>query len=105
MANARLEINFQEMKRLSEELAQTAGKIQKESDDAGLKTLSAIKASWISPSADIFAGKEVKALERIGEIAMDLEKLSREIYDKAKLIYEMEQMNILMAEQTGHIFI
>lgn len=105
MANARLEINFQEMKKLSEELSQTAGKIQKESDAAGLKTLSAIKASWISPSTDIFAGKEVKVLERIGEIAMDLDKLSREIYDKAKMIYEMEQMNILMAEQTGHIFI
>ena len=53
----------------------------------------------------IFAGKEVKVLERIGEISMDLDKLSRDIYDKAKLIYEMEQRNILLTEQVGHVFI
>lgn len=105
MAKARLEINFQEVKRLSEELSETAGKVKKESDDTGLKTLSAVKASWISPNADIFAGKEVKVLTRIGEISMDLEKLSRDIYDRAKLIYEMEQRNILLTEQAGHIFI
>lgn len=36
---------------------------------------------------------------------MDLDKLSRDIYDKAKLIYEMEQRNILLTEQVGHVFI
>ena len=105
MADGRLEINFQEMKKLSEELSETAGKVRQESDVAGLKTLSGVKASWISSGADIFAGKEVKVLERIGEISMDLDKLSRDIYDKAKLIYEMEQRNILLTEQVGHVFI
>ena len=105
MADGRLEINFQEMNKLSRELSETAGKVRQESDVAGLKTLSGVKASWISPGADIFAGKEVKVLERIGEISMDLDKLSRDIYDKAKLIYEMEQRNILLTEQVGHVFI
>ena len=105
MADARLEINFQEIKRLSEELSETAKKVKQESDDAGLKILSGVKASWISPCADIFAGKEVKVLERIGEISMELDELSRDVYDRAKLIYEMEQKNVLLTGRIGHVFI
>lgn len=105
MADARLEINFQEMKKLSEGLSETAKKVKQESDVAGLKILSGIKASWISPCADIFAGKEVKVLERIGEISMELDELSRDIYDRAKFIYDMEQRNVLLTGQIGHVFI
>lgn len=105
MDKARLEIDFREIQRLSEELSATAGKVKREADDAGLKSLCVLKESWISPNADVFAGREVKVFERMGEISMDLDKLSRDIYDRAKLIYEAELRNILIAETLGHVFI
>ena len=105
MAEAFMEINFKEVQRLTEEMKSTAEKIRRETDLTGMEILSATKAAWISSNADIFAGKEVKVLERIGEISADLCRLSNDIFEKAELIYEMEQRNILLTGATGHVFI
>ena len=105
MAEAFMEINFKEVQRLTEEMKSTAEKIRRETDLTGMEILSATKAAWISSNADIFAGKEVKVLERIGEISDDLCRLSNDIFEKAELIYEMEQRNILLTGATGHVFI
>lgn len=105
MSQTKLEIDFGQMKKLSEELEKTAEAVKREADTDGLNILSLTKAAWIGENADIFAGKEVKAFERIGEISMDLSRLSAEIYDKAKQIYEMEQKNILLTGAIGHVFI
>ena len=88
-----------------EEMKSTAEKIRRETDLTGMEILSATKAAWISSNADIFAGKEVKVLERIGEISDDLCRLSNDIFEKAELIYEMEQRNILLTGARGHVFI
>lgn len=105
MSKARIEVNFEELKRLSEELMQTAKRIKQEMDNTGMEIISATKVAWISPGADKFVGKEVKTLERIGEISMDLSTLSQDIYDKAKIIYEIERGNILLTQMPGHVFI
>ena len=105
MAEAFMEINFKEVQRLTEEMKSTAEKIRRETDLTGMEILSATKAAWISSNADIFAGKEVKVLERIGEISADFCRLSNDIFEKAELIYEMEQRNILLTGATGHVFI
>lgn len=105
MAEAFMEINFKEVQRLTEEMKSTAEKIRRETDLTGMEILSATKAAWISSNADIFAGKEVKVLERIGEISSDLDRLSNDIFERAELIYEMEQKNILLTGATGHVFI
>ena len=80
MAEAFMEINFKEVQRLTEEMKSTAEKIRRETDLTGMEILSATKAAWISSNADIFAGKEVKVLERIGEISSDLDRLSNDIF-------------------------
>lgn len=98
MPQAEIEIQFEQMKELAEKLSGTAGELRQVVDNKGMETLSKTKAAWISENADIFIGKEVKLFESISETAMNLKSLSEEICEKAKLIYEMEQRNTLMAK-------
>lgn len=97
MPQTEIEIHFEQMKGLSEGLSQTAEGLRQTVDTVGMETLSEIKTAWISANADIFAGKEVKLLEKIREISLNLSSLSEEIYEKAEQIYEMEQRNALLA--------
>ncbi|MGN0377375.1 MAG: hypothetical protein ACI4ED_07045 [Suilimivivens sp.] len=97
MSQAEIEIHFEQMKGLSEGLSQTAEGLRQTIDTMGMETLSGTKAAWISANADIFAGKEVRLFERLTDISLNLSSLSKEIYEKAEQIYELEQRNALMA--------
>lgn len=102
MPQTEIEVHFEQMKELSEELLKIAEELNQTVDTAGMEIVSKTKAAWISENADTFVGKEVKLFERIGKTAMNFNDLSGEIYDKAKQIYELEQWNTLTAKARSY---
>ena len=103
MPQTEMEIHFNQMKELSEELQRAAENLKQAVDTGGMETVSETKAAWISDNADIFAGKEVRLFERIWETAMNLSEISTEIYEKARQIYELEQRNTLIARIRNYL--
>lgn len=102
MSQSEIEIHFDQMKSLSEELLKVADELKQMVDTEGMETVSKTKAAWISANADIFVGKEVKLFRGVEETAVNLKEISREIYDKAEKIYELEQWNTLTARARSY---
>lgn len=98
MSLSEIEIHFEQMKGLSDALAQTASALRQMTDTMGMKTVSDTKAAWISDNADIFAGKEVKLMEQITETAGNLNTFALNIKEKAEQIYNLEMLNALTAK-------
>lgn len=97
MSQTEIDIHFEQMKLLSEELSQTAENLIKAVNTTGMEALSGTKASWISPNADIFAGKEIRLMERMEAASDNLKSLAGEVLKKAEQIYALEQRNALTA--------
>lgn len=102
MSPSEIEIHFEQMKGLSDALAQTAAELHQMTDTMGMKTISDTKAAWISDNADIFARKEVKLMEQITETAGNLNALALNIKDKAEQIYNLEMWNTLTAKTRSY---
>lgn len=102
MSSSEIEIHFEQMNSLSEDLAQISAALQQLTDTAGMKTVSDTKAAWVSDNADIFAGKEVKLMEQIMETAGNLNDIALTLKKKAEQIYNLELWNTLTAKTRSY---
>lgn len=102
MPQTEIEVHFDKMKELSEELSGIAEELEQTLGAGGMEIVSKTKSAWISTNADVFVGKEIKLFESVRETAVNFQNLSTEIYDKAKQIYESEQWNALMARARSY---
>lgn len=102
MSVREIEIQFERVKELTEELGQTAEKIQKMASEQGRESVFALKAVWVSENADMFIKKEEKLLQEIQESAQSLTVISTDIQEKAGRLYEAEKWNCLMARARSY---
>lgn len=103
MWSTEIEIQFEQLKEMGEFLRQTAGGLQQLADTVGTETISKTKAAWISENADIFAGKEIRLMEKISGAAYELNKIAEEILKKADRLYELEGWNTLTARIRSYL--
>ncbi|MBD5500125.1 MAG: hypothetical protein HDR10_02810 [Lachnospiraceae bacterium] len=102
MLQTEIEVHFDQMKALSEELLKIGEELRQTVDVEGMEIVSKTKSAWISVNADTFVGKEVKVFEKVSKTAMNFQDLSTEIYNKANQIYESEKWNALMARARSY---
>lgn len=92
-----IEIHFEQMQELSGNILNIAEHLQDIATNEGMRVNANLKAAWIGENADIFVQKEVKLMNEISDIVQDLKNISGKIDEKAKLYYELEKINVLMA--------
>ncbi|MCI8356311.1 MAG: hypothetical protein HFI47_14815 [Lachnospiraceae bacterium] len=102
MSLEEIEVNFEQMKALGDSLSLTAKGLCGIANDSGIRTLTDLRAAWVSGNADAFARKEVRILEQIRESAGKLDALSCEIRKKAEQIYRLEVWNTLTARARSY---
>lgn len=103
MSSTEIEIQFEKIKGMGESLRQTAENLLQLTETMGMKTIAKTKAAWISENADIFAGKEIKLMEKISGTAYELNKIAEEILEKADRLYELEGRNTLTARIRSYL--
>lgn len=97
MSSAEIEVQFEVLIKLGEELRQTAAFLRQLADRAGVETIAAVKAAWVSENADVFAEKELRVMEKIGETAQGLAEAAEEVLEKADRLWKAESGNTLTA--------
>lgn len=102
MSQEEIEVHFEQMKALGNSLSLTAKGLYGIVNESGMRTLSDVKAAWVSDNADAFARKEVRILEQIRESAGKLDVLAAEIRKKAEQIYRLEVWNALTARARSY---
>ena len=103
MSLEEIEVHFDQMKKVSEKLAEAAGEIRKLAKEDGMETIAGVKASWNSSNADIFTGKEMKRIDAICEVTDDFQKIADDILRNAKRSYEAESRNAMIARTRAYL--
>lgn len=102
MSIQEIEIQFDRMKELTEELTQTAEGIRKLAEEQGAESVSCLKAAWAGENAVVFAGKEETLLGKIQSSAQNLTVIAADIKEKARQLYEVEKWNCLVARARSY---
>lgn len=93
----KIEMHFEKMQVLSGNILKIAEQLQDMAGNAGMYAATGLKTAWMGENADIFVKKEVKLMNEISDIALDLQNISGRIEEKARLCYELEKLNVLTA--------
>ena len=93
-----INIRFREVIHLAEQILQTSREVEKLADGELFQILCTTKGAWQSESADLFCQKEVKINEQLIREAEILQKLSKELEERARAMYLAESTNSLLAK-------
>lgn len=99
MLTQAIEIRFQEMKELAEQMNTVSQTIRQIGEQKMLEQMEKTKPLWLSETADKFMGKEVRLGVQITAIADNLQKLASMIEKQAQWMYMAEKANEWIAEK------
>lgn len=94
-----IEIQFREMKELAENMNAVAKELEYMGEQRITEQIGRTKPLWLSESADLFIGKEVKTGVEITAIAVSLRRAASIVEKQAQLMYLAEKGNELIAKQ------
>ena len=95
---ADIDIHFGEVIALAEQILQISCKVRELADGELFQILCITKGAWQSESADLFCKKEVSVNEELVNEAETLQKLAKELEERAKAMYLAECTNRLWAK-------
>lgn len=92
-----IEIHFKEMKQIGEALSEVSDGLQKMIDTKGIEVISSVRGVWDSKNTATFIRQGMEELETLRELAIDLQRLSEDVLERARQIYEVEKINTMTA--------
>lgn len=93
----RMEVDFEEIKEIAQEVSQISEHVNYMAQEHGMLILGGIKNTWEGGNADDFGEKVRKYIERLCEVATDLQDVAGQLEKKAEQIYATEKGNITTA--------
>ena len=98
MTKAKIEMHFQEIKQLSDQVRDLAEEIKKNVQEKLMGAVTGTKQVWNSECADLLIGKEVRFCGQLLEEADELLRIAVQMEEQAEKMYRMEMINQLLAE-------
>lgn len=93
----RMVVDFEELGEIAQEVSQISGHVNHMAQEHGMHMIGGIKNTWGGGNADAFEVKVRKYIERLGEVATDLQDVAKQLEEKAEQIYATEKGNMTTA--------
>lgn len=103
MSKAKIEMHFQEIKQLSDQVRDLAERMKKKVQEELMGAVTGTKQVWNSECADLLIGKEVRLCGQLLEEADELLRIAVQMEEQAEKMYRMEMINHLLAETRIYI--